>query len=75
MNGLKAVEQVLVIEPADPLPVEPLEALSVEDRAALVDPLELEPLDDLVDREDLLLGPGRPAEEGQEVDQPSRMKP
>ena len=56
------------VEPADPLAVQPLEALAVEDRAALLDVLEVEPAGELVEREDLLLGAGRPAEQRQEVD-------
>ena len=54
-------------EPADPLPVEPLEPLAIEDRSALVDGVELEPGAQLVEPEDLLLGPGRPAEEREVV--------
>ena len=63
------VDQLVRREAPDPLAVQPLEALAVEHRAALVDGFELEALDDLVDREDLLLGAGRPAEEREVVDQ------
>ena len=55
------VDQVVGLEPADPLAVEPLEPFAIEDRAALVDGVELEPLDDLVDRQDLLLGARSPS--------------
>ena len=63
------VDEVVRLEPTDPLAVEPLEPLAVEDGAALVDVVELEALDDLVDRQDLLLGAGRPAEQREVVDQ------
>ena len=45
------IDEVVVVEAPDPLPVEPLEPLAVEPGAALLDLLELEPLDDLVERE------------------------
>ena len=50
------VDEVVVVEPADPLAVQPLEPLAVEGGAALLDLLEVEALDELVEREDLLLG-------------------
>ena len=53
----------------DPLAVEPFQTLPVEHRTALVDRLELEPGAQLVEPQDLLLGPGRPAQQGQVVDQ------
>ena len=52
----------------DPLAVQPLEAVLVEDRAALVDVVEVEARRQLVEREDLLLRARRPAEQRQEVD-------
>ena len=45
------VDEVVVVEPPDPLAVEPLEPLAVEPGAALLDLVELEPLLDLVERE------------------------
>src|SRR5690606_10811404 len=54
--------------PADVLAVEPLELARVEDGALEIDPFEREPLDQLRDVEDLLVGPGGPAEEREEVD-------
>ena len=65
----QALDEVVRLEPPDPLAVEPFEPLAVEDGAALVDGRQVEALDDLVDREDLLLGPGRPAEQRQVVDE------
>ena len=65
----ETLDEIVRVQPADPLPVEPFEPLPVEHRAALVDVGQLEALDDLVDRQDLLLGPGRPAEQRQVVDQ------
>ena len=53
----------------DPLAIEPLQALAIEHRAALVDRPDVEALDDLVERQDLFLGPGRPAEQREVVDQ------
>ena len=57
------LDEVVGLEAADPLAVHPLEPLAVEDRAALLDVLEVEPPGELVEGEDLLLGAGRPAEE------------
>ena len=50
------VDELVRREAPDPLAVEPLESLAVEDGPALVDRLELEPGAQLVEPEDLLLG-------------------
>src|SRR4029077_4588128 len=63
------VDELVHREAPDPLAVEPLESLAVEDGPALVDRLELEPGAQLVEPEDLLLRSGRPAEQRQVVDQ------
>ena len=63
------LDQVVVVEAPDPLPVDPLEPLAVEPRAALLDLLDLEPLLELGEREHVLLRAGRPAEEREVVDE------
>ena len=64
----QALDQVLRVELADPLAVQPFEAAAIEDGAALVDVVEVEPAGELVEAEDLLLRARRPPEQGQEVD-------
>src|SRR2546426_5223757 len=49
------------------LPVHPLELRHVEDRGFLLNPGEGKQLDHLVQRHDLAVAPGTPAEQGQEV--------
>ena len=53
---------------ADVDAIEVVEPVAVEHGASLVDLGDLEPLRQLVQREQLLFRPGRPAEEGEEVD-------
>ena len=65
----ESIDQVVGAQPPDPLAVEPLEPLAIEDRAALVHLPDVEALDDLVERQDLLLGAGRPAEQREVVDE------
>ena len=62
------LDEVVGLEAADPLAVHPFEPLAVEDRAALLDVLEVEPPGQVVEREDLLFRAGRPAQQRQEVD-------
>jgi len=52
------VEQLVVGEAADPEPVEVVEAVAVPLPAGLLHVIDAPPLHELVEREDLLLGPG-----------------
>ncbi len=63
----EAFDQVIGLEATNPLTVQPLEPLSIEHRAGLVDLGQVELLDELVERQDLFLRACRPAEEGQVV--------
>src|SRR5205814_1727301 len=61
------VDHLIRRQAAEPLSVEPLEALPVEDRTGLLDVRDVEALDQDLEREDLLLGARRPAQERQVV--------
>src|SRR5207302_8859344 len=54
-------------EPADELAVEPIQALKVRHRRTGLDLFDGKPCDQLLDRQDVFGGPGRPPEEGDEV--------
>ena len=71
-HGPETQRQLLVGHGADVGAVEMVEPVLVEDGAAMVDLADVEPRGKLVEGEDLLLGAGRPAEEGKEVDEAPR---
>ena len=65
---LQAIKKVAHGEPGKVLLIEPVQFFWIEDRVSAADALQREDLDQFALRKNFMIGSGRPAQEGQEVD-------